>query len=81
MQTANFFHDGGLVAHGLENFQWRGVCSAWFDPKGVLIDAEHKPGGFGTPPKPVKKDGPLWKLLQNRYYPSSILAKRSPPAV
>lgn len=61
------FPDGGYVLHKFQG------CSAWFDPHGVLIDAERTTMRAGKRVMvQVRVDGPQWRELEER---GSVYAK------
>lgn len=66
MNTLQFqiarFSTGGFALHRVTSSQFAGRCSAWFDPKGELIDAEQFDSRNRG--RPVKRDGPVWRHLQ-----------------
>jgi hypothetical protein len=70
MQTAiqhSAFPDGGFVLHRIVFASENGRFSAWFDARGKVLDAEclftHWRNGQ-TVSRPVKKDGPIWRMLR-----------------
>jgi hypothetical protein len=61
MQVARFTN-GGYVVHKITG-NFVGRMSAWFDKDGKILDAEQILAPFGSS-RPVKRDGPMWKLAQ-----------------
>lgn len=58
------FAAGGYVLHALTFASYSGKCSAWFESDGTLRDAEQiLPAPSGEYSRPVKRKGPLWKLI------------------
>ena len=56
------FSTGGYVVHRITG-PFKGRVSAWFDKKGVMLDAEQiLPGAADG--RPVKRDGPMWRRAQ-----------------
>lgn len=62
MQQVKGFSNGGFVVHGITGAH-QGKVSAWFDPAGLLIDAEQV---LGRASRPVKHGGPIWATLQGK---------------
>ena len=56
------FHDGGFVLHKVTSAPCEGRCSAWFDAKGGMLDAEQFDSRDRA--RPVKRNGPVWQHLQ-----------------
>ena len=51
---------GGLIIHKIRLKGYKGHFSAWYLPNGRMEDAEQIIDGNE---RPVKKDGPIWKTL------------------
>jgi len=55
------FSNGGFVLHKIAGAH-KGVCSAWFDKDGCLLDAEQL-RSLNEYPRAVARGGPLWCRL------------------
>ena len=56
------FTNGGFVVHGITGI-CKGKVSAWFDPAGKLLDAQHV---YKQVLRSVRHGGPTWAELQSR---------------
>lgn len=63
------FPDGGFVLHKITFVSENGRFSAWFAKDGTVLDSEQiTTRGNGimaqTVSRPVKKDGPIWRMIR-----------------